>query len=231
MDKNFIPIIFLDETVTFHSTKALDHTIFNWVVQSKFQPSIKSIIMLHMCQTLCETEKRGTNPEKQISSTSKNDEVGVPLGAKVKDAGKTVWYTGIVAIGFLATGALLFAVIKELLWSESPQSVYSDALKKCIEYSRMKDLLGEPITGFCDGSGRRGRTNLRHSFYVKDGLEHLQIRFYVKGIRNQATVNVVMEKRNGKFEYKYLVAETENYPKEKIFIIDNRQNVMNFQEF
>jgi import inner membrane translocase subunit TIM21 len=79
----------------------------------------------------------------------------------VKDAGKTVWYTGIVVLGFLATGALLFAVFKELFWSESPQSVYSDALKKCTDYPRMKDLLGEPITGFCDGSGRRGRTNLR----------------------------------------------------------------------
>lgn len=56
-------------------------------------------------------------------------------------------------------------------------------------------------------------------------------RFYIKGIRNQATVNAVMEKRDGKFEYKYLVAETENYPKEKIFIIDNRKHEMNFQQF
>nr|SVE85233.1 EOG090X0I05 [Daphnia pulex] len=186
---------------------------------------------LYVHQNLCVAEKRGTTPVKSMQPTSKNDEVGVPLGAKVKDAGKTVWYTGIVIFGFLATGALLFAVFKELFWSESPQSVYSDALKKCTDYPRMKDLLGEPITGFCDGSGRRGRTNLRHSLYMKDGIEHLQIRFYVKGIRNQATVHAVMEKKDGKFEYKYLVAETENYPKEKIFLIDNRKHELNFQEF
>ncbi|XP_057376277.1 mitochondrial import inner membrane translocase subunit Tim21-like [Daphnia carinata] len=205
---------------------------FRIFFQSKICPNVRGRTFrgFYTCQTLYETEKRGTNTEKLVLSTSKNDGVGVPLGSKVKDAGKTVWYTGIVVIGFLATGALLFAVIKELLWSESPQSVYSDALKKCTECSRMKDLLGEPITGFCDGSGRRGRTNLRHSFYVKDGVEHLQIRFYVKGIRNQATVNAVMEKTTGKFEYKYLVAETENYPKEKIFLIDNRKYGVNLQE-
>nr|SVE85863.1 EOG090X0I05 [Daphnia pulicaria] len=199
----------------------------------KVSPSIRgqTYRCLYVHQNLCGAEKRGTTPVKSVQPTSKNDQVGVPLGAKVKDAGKTVWYTGIVVLGFLATGALLFAVFKELFWSESPQSVYSDALKKCTDYPRMKDLLGEPITGFCDGSGRRGRTNLRHSLYIKDGIEHIQIRFYVKGIRNQATVHAVMEKKDGKFEYKYLVAETENYPKEKIFLIDNRKHELNFQEF
>lgn len=95
----------------------------------------------------------------------------------VKDAGKTVWYSGIVVVGFLATGAILFAVVKELFWSQSPQSIYSDALKKCTEFYRICDLLGEPITGFCDGSGRRGRTNLRYPeykiLYMLFNIEHL----------------------------------------------------------
>ena len=50
--------------------------------------------------------------------------------------------------GLLATGAILFAVIKELFWSQSPQSIYSDALKKCIEHTKICDVLGPPITGF-----------------------------------------------------------------------------------
>nr|CAH0098236.1 unnamed protein product [Daphnia galeata] len=208
---------------------------FRIFFQARVCPSFKgqTYRCLYVNQNLRETEKRTTQPDiKSVSqSTIKNDQVGVPLGAKVRDAGKTVWYTGIVVFGFLATGALLFAVFKELFWSESPQSIYSDALKKCTDHPRIKDFLGEPITGFCDGSGRRGRTNLRHSLYNKDGVEHLQIRFYVKGIRNQATVHAVMEKRDGKFEYKYLVAETENYPKEKIFVIDNRKHELNYQEF
>lgn len=31
-----------------------------------------------------------------------------------------------------------------------------------------------------------------------------------------------MKKKNGKFEYLYIVAETKNHPKEKIFVLDNR---------
>ena len=56
-------------------------------------------------------------------------------------------------------------------------------------------------------------------------------RFYIKGIRNQATVYAVMEKKNEMFDYVYLVAQTENYPKEKIFVIDNRKQELSFEEF
>lgn len=97
----------------------------------------------------------------------------------------------------------------------------------------------------------------RYSLFIKDGVEHLQIRlneiwvylnvhilvilllqwylfqnrFYIKGIRNQATVHADMEKKNEKFEYNYLVAETEGYPKEKIFVVDNRKQTLSFQDF
>lgn len=40
-----------------------------------------------------------------------------------------------------------------------------------------------------------------------------------------------MEKRDGRFEYIYLLADTENYPKEQIFVIDNRKQELSYQEF
>nr|SVE94603.1 EOG090X0I05 [Simocephalus serrulatus] len=184
-----------------------------------------------VCSKLYQVEKRETQQSKLVQSSTSHSNVNTTLGAKVKDASKTVWYSGIVVIGFLAAGAILYAVIKELFSSQSPQSIYSDALKKCLEFSRVCDLLGEPITAFCDGSGRRGRTNLRHITFLKNNVEHLQMRFYLKGIRNQATVHAEMEKKNGKFEYVYIVAETEKYPKEKIFVLDNRNQAPSFQEF
>ena len=54
----------------------------------------------------------------------------------------------------------------------------------------------------------------------------MNYRFYIKGIRNQATVHALMEKKEGRFEYVYLLADTENYPKEKIFVIDNRKTIV-----
>lgn len=165
----------------------------------------------------------------------------------VKEASKTVWYSGIVVVGLGATGFILFTIFKELFSTQSPQAIYSKSLKKCCEHPRVCDLLGEPITGFGEESSRGRRKRLRnvfslfdwylylctannlsnsfcrHSFYFKDGIEHLQLKFYIKGIRNSASVYVDMEKINGSFEYSYLIVEIDNYSRERIFIIDNRE--------
>lgn len=69
----------------------------------------------------------------------------------VKDAGQTLFYSGIVIAwggGLFATGAFLFALVSELFSSQSPNSLYSDALKKCKEFPRICHLLGKPIVGF-----------------------------------------------------------------------------------
>lgn len=63
----------------------------------------------------------------------------------------------------------------------------------------------------------------RHSFHLKDGIEHIQLKFYIKGIRNSASVYVDMEKINDSFEYSYLIVEIDNYSRERVFIIDNRE--------
>lgn len=155
-------------------------TVQSTIASYRIQPRLARLF--NTSKPIRRLEDKQTHQQDLVKSTHQSN-VGVPLGTKgiqfnsyirysnldftifpkclVKDAGKTVWYTGIVICGFIATGAILFAVIKELFWSQSPQSIYSDALKKCTEFPRICDLLGEPITGFCDGSGRRGRTNLR----------------------------------------------------------------------
>jgi len=38
-----------------------------------------------------------------------------------------------------------------------------------------------------------------------------------------------MEKKDGRFEYLYLMAEMDNYPRERIFVLDNRKNELGFQ--
>lgn len=70
----------------------------------------------------------------------------------VKEASKTIWYSGVVIGGLVITGVILFTVLKELFWSQSPQSIYSDALKKCIIHPRICDVLGEPITAVIHSS-------------------------------------------------------------------------------
>ncbi len=65
----------------------------------------------------------------------------------MKETTQTVWYTGVVIGGLFVTGVIFFTVLKELFWSQSPQSIYSDALDKCCKHPKICDILGEPITG------------------------------------------------------------------------------------
>jgi hypothetical protein len=57
---------------------------FRLFVQARICPSVKgqTYRCLYVYQKLREAEKRKTQPDKIVQSTSKNDQVGVSLGAK-----------------------------------------------------------------------------------------------------------------------------------------------------
>lgn len=67
----------------------------------------------------------------------------------------------------------------------------------------------------------------RFGTYMKDNIEHLQMKFYLQGTRNQATVQADLEKRNGRFEYSYLSVKMRDYPWEEVTIIDNSNSEAN----
>lgn len=57
----------------------------------------------------------------------------------------------------------------------------------------MEDALGAPIKGFGEETSRRRRTHVSHAVYEKDGATHMRMRFYIKGIRNKAVVELDMK--------------------------------------
>lgn len=54
-----------------------------------------------------------------------------PLGEKIKETTKTVSYTGVILAGVGVTGVIFYYVFRELFSSNSPNSIYSEALEKC----------------------------------------------------------------------------------------------------
>lgn len=59
-----------------------------------------------------------------------------PIGEKIKDATKTVSYTGVILIGIGVTGVIFYYVFRELFSSNSANSIYSVALEKCKNVSK-----------------------------------------------------------------------------------------------
>lgn len=61
---------------------------------------------------------------------------------------------------------------------------------------RIEDALGAPIKGYGEETTRRRRTHVSHAVYEKDGIKYMRMRFYIKGIRNKAIVEVDMKQVN-----------------------------------
>lgn len=116
-----------------------------------------------------------------------------PLGERIKENTKTASYLGVIVLGVTVTGALFYAIFRELWSSNSPNSVYSAALDRCVNDTRIQDALGAPIKGYGEESRRRRRTHVAHTVFERNGVPHMRMQFYVQGIRNKATVHLEMK--------------------------------------
>nr|CAD7413909.1 unnamed protein product [Timema poppensis] len=164
--------------------------------------------------------------KKSVASVKVSSEVGAPTTyEQVKETTKTATYWGIVIAGFGLTGVLFYAIFNELFSSKSPNSVYGRSLERCLNEPRIKDALGEPIKGFGEETRRGRRRHVSHLNYERDGKKYLRMKFYLQGIRQKATVHLeMMENDRGKFEYRYLFAQLDDYPRNSIILEDNRYN-------
>jgi hypothetical protein len=134
----------------------------------------------------------------QIAKQDENRQVGEakPIGEKIKETAKTTSYLGVIVAGITVTGFIFFTIFKELFSNNSPQAIYGNALEKCKDHPRVKDLLGQPIKGFGEESSRRRRNHVAHQIYEKNNTKYMRLSFHIQGIRNKATVHCEMKEVN-----------------------------------
>jgi import inner membrane translocase subunit TIM21 len=145
------------------------------------------------------------------------------LGERVKENVKTTSYLGVIILGVSVTAIMFYSIFSELFSSSSPQQIYSDAFEKCKNDTRVQDALGQPIKAYGEESRRRRRTHISHQAYLRDGINHMRVTFHIQGIRNKAIVQCDMrENDKGKYDYRYLLVQLENYPHTTVVIEDNR---------
>ncbi|XP_041095996.1 mitochondrial import inner membrane translocase subunit Tim21-like [Polyodon spathula] len=158
------------------------------------------------------------NTESEDSSASKI--------ASVKETGKDFTYLIVVLVGIGVTGGLLYVVFKELFSSSSPSKIYGDALRKCRSHPEVIGVFGEPIKGYGETTRRGRRQHVSHVEYVKDGLKHMQLKFYIEGSepRIQGTVHSEVKENpeTGKYEFRFIFVDIDTYPRRTIVIEDNR---------
>lgn len=116
-----------------------------------------------------------------------------PIGERIKENTKTASYMGVIVLGVGVTGALFYTVLKELWSSNSPNNIYSAALDRCVNDTRIQDQLGAPIKGFGEETRRGRRQHVAHTNFERNGIPHMRMQFYIQGIRNKATVHLEMK--------------------------------------
>lgn len=162
------------------------------LLRTQFRP-------ISVCSVQFNQENRKKNDSaSSITTSSATDNADIstdvrPIGERIKENTKTASYLGVIVVGVAVTGVLIFAVCRELWSSSSSNSVYSAALKACIDDPRVQDSLGSPIKGYGEESRRRRRQHVAHTVVARNDEPFMKMHFYIQGIRNKATVQ--LEKR------------------------------------
>ena len=120
------------------------------------------------------------------------------------------------------TGVILYAVFRELFSWDSPNVIYSKALKLCKSDPRVIEAIGQPIKGFGEMTSRGRRRHVSHLQYEKDGQQVVRVKFYLKGPKNGATVHLEAYKQKTGHRFRYLFVELDNSRNDVIVLEDNR---------
>lgn len=164
---------------------------------------------------------------KQVSvHSSRRGEPVISTSQKVKEAGRDFTYLIVVLIGVSITGGLFYTIFKELFSSSSPNKIYGKALEKCRSHPEVLSVFGEPVKGYGEATRRGRRQHVSFIEYVKDGLKHMRVKFYIQGSEpgKQGTVHLEVKENpeSGEYEFQYIFVELEPYPRRTIIIEDNR---------
>ncbi|KAJ6645927.1 Mitochondrial import inner membrane translocase subunit Tim21 [Pseudolycoriella hygida] len=190
----------------------------------RIQQQIKSLFFITRPQLRRYAERKSGALATAQERTNVSTDVK-PIGERIKENTKTGMYTGVIILGVGVTGALFYTILKELWSSNSPNNIYSAALDRCVNDTRIQDQLGAPIKGYGEESRRGRRQRVAHTIFERNGVPHIQMQFYIQGIRNKATVHLEMKHNSsGEYEYRYLFAKLDHYPRTTIILEDNRAN-------
>ncbi|KFQ22030.1 Mitochondrial import inner membrane translocase subunit Tim21, partial [Mesitornis unicolor] len=171
-------------------------------------------------------EKSDGNSKHVAVQSDRKEETLLSAAQKVKEAGRDITYFIVVLVGIGVTGGLFYVIFKELFSSSSPSKIYGDALEKCRSHPEIIGVFGESIKGYGEATRRGRRQFVSHIEYIKDGLKHMRLKFYIEGSESgkRGTVHVEVKENpeKGRFEVCYIFVDVDTYPRRTIVIEDNR---------
>ncbi|KAM9839597.1 mitochondrial import inner membrane translocase subunit Tim21 [Aulostomus maculatus] len=194
-------------------------------------PGLSCFLQLRRGFSLYPAARNQASPEEREArhkSVSRYQSGSPRLSAaqKVKDAGRDFTYLIVVLIGLGVTGGLLYVVFQELFSSSSPNKIYGKAYNKVKSHPEVIGAFGEPIKCYGETTRRGRRQQVSHLEYLKDGLKHMRLKFYIEGSEPGLKGTVHSESKEnpetGRYEFRFIFVDIDTYPRRTIIVEDNR---------
>ncbi|KAE9619108.1 putative mitochondrial import inner membrane translocase subunit Tim21 [Lupinus albus] len=114
-------------------------------------------------------------------------------------------YSVIILAGLGIAAAAGYAVFKELIFQPKEYKIYSKALKRIQDDGQVRVRIGFPITGYGQESrNRAARQRIPNRVWTdEDGLEHVEVNFYIRGPHGHGKVFSEMFKGPADNEWKF----------------------------
>lgn len=120
-------------------------------------------------------------------------------------------YSLVILAGLGVAGAAGYAVFKELLFQPKEYKIFDKALKRIQDDSQVRVRIGSPIKGYGQESrNRAARQRIPNRIFTdEDGVEHVEINFYIRGPQGVGKVYTEMfkDKADNQWKYTYLIVE------------------------
>ncbi|ONK73806.1 uncharacterized protein A4U43_C04F35580 [Asparagus officinalis] len=120
-------------------------------------------------------------------------------------------YSVVILAGLGVAGLAAYAVFKELIFEPKEYKIFGKALERVQHDSQVTVRIGSPVTGYgSESRNRAARQRIPNRVWTdEDGVEHVQVNFYIRGPRGAGMVYAEMFKdgSDGKWRFTYLIVE------------------------
>eukprot|EP00043_Microstomoeca_roanoka_P001262 m.31832 g.31832 ORF g.31832 m.31832 type:complete len:203 (-) comp10723_c0_seq1:98-706(-) len=150
------------------------------------------------------------------------------VAEKVVETSKDAGSLGVILLGAGLGGVFLLSIGKQLLFKETPRTVYTDTVKRLEKNDELQELLGSIESK--DFSS--GFNPFRHTEYISGDYNYLRLQFDVQGTKGTGTVHAELKKPTSfvgsilnSFRYRYLlidVRDAMSQQTKRIILEDNR---------
>ncbi|KAJ0945978.1 putative mitochondrial import inner membrane translocase subunit Tim21, tim21 IMS domain superfamily [Helianthus annuus] len=120
-------------------------------------------------------------------------------------------YSVVILAGLGIAAAAGYGVFKELIFEPKEYKVFNKALKRIQDDSQVRVRIGSPITGYGQESrNRAARQRIPNRVWKDDdGVEHVEVNFYIRGPHGAGKVFAEMFKDNEDKQWKYMYLQVE----------------------